>query len=374
MKKFLAVVLAGCMLLGGCGTQDQPQVDENAKNVITGKLSEYVVMKENTAYVYRGDTTQVADYTYYVEYTGEGILQRQLVGMNETMAEVLRFDDKTLSLEYTESHYLRRENLMERESNFYNLWIGAPLKEGAKWSCVEKPMETESSSVVTAVDVPVTVPYGEFTAIEITKTYADEAVDLVVKEYYAKGVGLVKTTSISNGQEISSELAEMHENVAQTTQVPLFYMENGERVFDVWELAYKTNDDPFVLYNKTFPKHFAEKFGIAEEILHIEGIELEYAETSTPVMNIIFNGGLMMQTIPTEATKCMVDTLGYLFGEQYVRFISNDAILLIKDVGQSEDGVMEVTPIEASEGEFVDASISADAGATIEADPETTEE
>jgi len=375
MKKGLAVLLCACMLIGGCtpsGNDDNQPADGSARNVLKGKLAEYVVMKENTAYVYRDDAMQLADYTYYIEYVGDGIMQRRIDGMNETIVEVLQFDEKSISLVYTESRYNRRENLMDSKSNIDSLWIGKPLAKGVKWSSTEMPMEYKASTEVTAVDIEVTVPYGTFNAIELTKVYEES--DFSVKEYYAKGVGLIKTISITAGNEIVSELAEIHENVAQSAIIPLFYMENGERVYDVWELEYKTNDDVIAMYNERFPQHFAEKFGVEESILHIEDVELDYDSEGRPAMNVIFNSGMMMQTIPAEASKCMADTLGYMFGTMGVRFIAGNAILLLKDVEQDTEGVVMCEPIATEEDEAADADTDVDAEAGADDDATAGEE
>jgi len=358
MKKWLSLLLCVVVMMGVSGCRTESVDEDGALNVITGKLSDYIVMKENTAYVYRGDTDSIADYVYYVEHTGEGMLQRRVSATNESFAEVYRFNDEALELVYTEGKYYRHENLLDMEDNAYVQWIGKPLKSGAKWTYTAQPSGAEVTIAVTATNVDVTVPYGTFKAIELTKTYSDSP-DYCAKEYYAKGVGLIKQTSISTDFEVSSELCEVHENVAMNTSVPLFSMENGERVHEFVDISYSTNTDIMELYNSIFPQFFAEKFGMDEAALHLTKAVVDYAWASNPVLTLTFVDAFSLVIPPENAVQCMVDTFAYLYGIAEVRLSTADFILLFNDIEQDEEGIMMYIPLEdlevgASDTDFED--------------------
>jgi len=355
MKKWISLLLCVCMAAGfsACKTEQPVEIDESgALNAVTGALSDYIVMKENTAYVYRGDTNPIADYLSYVEYTGEGVLQRRLIASNQYLAEVYRFDDKTMDMVYTENMYYRHENLLDRESNVNIQWIGTPLKAGAAWTYTTVPYGVEITAKVTATNVTVTVPYGTFQTIEVTRTYSDDP-DFTTKKYFAKGVGLVKETSILGDTVISSELCEVHENVAFQASTPMFYMENGERVYDNCEISYTTNMDTMELYNRIFPAFFAEKFDLDEAALHLESFVIDYAEYSNPVLSLNFPDTFAWLTISGDAVRCMADTYAYLFGIEEVRFKASGMNIHYADVEQDEEGVMMYTPLpDVSAGEI----------------------
>jgi len=356
MKKWMAIALCGVMLLGGCTAPNEPDntepsvtepandvVLEAAKNVFSGELAEYMVMKENTAYVYRGDTDEVASYTTYVEFAEGNRVQRRIVTASESIVEVLQFTDKSLDLVYTEVRYNRHENLLDREPNVMASIIGTPLKENVGWSYYDAMAGTEITFTVTDVDVEVTVPYGTFQTIEVTKVYADN--NFEVKIYYAKDVGVVKTTNISENKTVSSELAEVHENVAYSSASPLFYMDNGVRVYDVYSIQYQTNTDIIELYNETLQAHFGEKFDIQASLLQIEKVDVEYTYATNPLVTVHFAKGLTAEALPAEAVRCLTDTLGYLYGISEIIFTADGEILWFENVAQTEEGVLMAEPI-----------------------------
>jgi len=129
-------------------------------------------------------------------------------------------------------------------------------------------------------------------------------------------------------------------------------MEDGVRVYDWWNIDYRTNENVLDVYNAVFPQHFAEHFGLNPAILQIEKTEIEYAHTNTPVVNVHFNSGLMMETLPNDALKCVVDTLGYMFGIENVRLMAGGAVLVYHDAGQDEEGVFKCEALETEEVEI----------------------
>ena len=51
-------------------------------------------------------------------------------------------------------------------------------------------------------------------------------------DYYVKDIGLVKTTSISEGMEVSSSLSKMEENAPFVQTIPFFYPNiNDDRLY-----------------------------------------------------------------------------------------------------------------------------------------------
>ena len=359
MKKWISLLLCVCMVFGAVSCQPK-ELDvtesDGARNAVTGPLSDYIVMKENTAYVFRGAEDTFADYVYYVEYASDGYLQRRLVAGDESIAEVFRFTDTSLTLVYSENRFLRHEDLTGREELLSIEWIGAPLKKGAKWTSVDQPSGDISTASVTAVDVEITVPYGTFKTIEVTKTFSDDP-DFISKEYYAKGVGLVKEMSISGERVVASELAEVHENVAFNSTIPLFYMEDGERVYEAFEIPYTTNINILETYNSIFPQFFAAKFGVEEALLQITGYVVDYAEYANPVLTLEFTDAFAFISPEPDMIRCMVDTFAYVFGMGEVRFRASGMRLRYNGVEADEEAIMMYTPLPNAEAGDSEADI-----------------
>jgi len=342
------MLLCGCMFLGGCSKKDKNAIADG-ENIIPGGLGEYIVMKPNTAYIYEGDTDDVMTYSSFAEFARDGYVQRRIDQERESIVEVMRYDSGKLELVYTEVNYRRHEDLIGREPNVYVLSAQTPFKLNAQWTYMPKPLGNEVLCEVTAVDVEVTVPYGTFKTIEITKTY--DGGTFVLKEYYAKGIGLVKATSISGDYEVSSELADIQEGVTYNESVPMFYMANGVRQMDVYAVNHVTNEDVLAVYNEAVPAHFNKYFGLSEESMKMTGVSLADSETKAAKLTVTIGGSFASELASSAdaagALRCVADTFGYLYGTPYVRLMSDGEVVRLASVEADENGYIAVEPIQA---------------------------
>ena len=110
-----------------------------------------------------------------------------------------------------------------------------PLKEGTYWDLKDSRIRTITN---TAADV--STPSGNYKAIEVTtKGSHGQTMD-----YYVKDIGLVKTTFISEGMEVSSSLSKMEENAPFVQTISFFYPNiNDDRLYyRNKEISFHTND------------------------------------------------------------------------------------------------------------------------------------
>ncbi len=80
------------------------------------------------------------------------------------------------------------ENYIDLSSNSQETILKGPIKKGTAWT--DAVDHGTNAYEITGVDVKVNTPAGDFTAIEVTYSSTDSTIQ--VKNYYAKGLGLVK--------------------------------------------------------------------------------------------------------------------------------------------------------------------------------------
>ncbi|NLK75166.1 MAG: GerMN domain-containing protein [Clostridiales bacterium] len=200
-------------------------------------ILEYYPFKMNTKYIYKGIGNEYASYTVYNDFIDEGlgrIQTRTNNGGTETV-RVLEYKDGELKIILRRDECYYRDNLIDKESSEEGeILLKEPLIEGSKWllpdgrersiSNLEASVETESIT---------------YDAIEITT----EGEGGITKDYYAKGLGLVKSVFLGDGVEIYSILDEIQEDVPLVQQVEFYYPDQDEKIYkEIRELAFNTNE------------------------------------------------------------------------------------------------------------------------------------
>ncbi len=112
-----------------------------------------------------------------------------------------------------------------------------PIKKGTTWT-----LEDSSKRTITELDVDVSVPAGNYKAVEVTT----EGLHSTTVDYYAPDVGLVKSVWINKegGEEVSSSLRAIEENAVLVQNVDFFYpnIDDNQYYYKTKQLKFKTND------------------------------------------------------------------------------------------------------------------------------------
>jgi hypothetical protein len=98
-----------------------------------------------------------------------------------------------------------------------------PLRLNAEWvQMVER--EGEAISVITSMDRRITVPYGEFSTIEVTTFNTDGS---AMKYYYAKGIGMIRFDWVQTWTRTDHDTGELLETEHTDVIVELVAIEKG---------------------------------------------------------------------------------------------------------------------------------------------------
>jgi spore germination protein GerM len=134
---------------------------------------------------------------------------------------------------YHREDYLRNPTLAGELTE--DILIQEPLEKGNSWT-----LANGNKREITGIDVKVTVPYGEYEAIEVTTT----DVNGITKDYYAKDVGLVQSKYIAGTDEISSSLEKIEKNTPYRKQVNFYYpnLDSDKYYYVTRDVLFSTND------------------------------------------------------------------------------------------------------------------------------------
>ncbi len=235
MKKILFVLIILTMLIVACDNIT-PKPGEPNNN--TGELSieDYYPIEENTKYSYVGKGNEFATYTVFVDYISNNRIQTRTNNGGTESVNVMELKDNQLTLLYSRGETYFRQNFLNNEYDGGKILLKGPLKEGTSWNYDEN-----TTAVITNISKEVVTPMGNFKAIEVTI----EGKQGKTVDYYAKGVGLVKTIAFGKGYEVSSTLSSIEKNKPLTQIITLYYpnIEGSLETIGV-QIEFNTNDEP----------------------------------------------------------------------------------------------------------------------------------
>ena len=248
MKKrfrMLAGILMLVLLLsaGAAGCSQDEGGEGNGNGDADGKvpvLADYVLPQADTRLTYRGEGNEYAAYTSYTDYTLGDRWQVRKANAGTTLAVVLELKDGVYSKVYQRGEayyredYLRNPSLMDDQAP--EVLLKEPLSVGNSWTLADASVRS-----ITALDKAVTVPTGSLVALEVTTLHPDGSVS---RDYYAEGLGLVKSVFEAGGSSVSSSLEKVEKGVADTRLVRFFFPDLEEDLL-YWKevsVSFRTNE------------------------------------------------------------------------------------------------------------------------------------
>lgn len=236
MKKTL-IILSLLLLLFTFGCNKDEGNNNGDKEEL--KLVDYYPVMENTRYYYKGDGNEFAEYSSFIDYTLNDRFQTRIDNPGTSVARIYELKDGVLKVllnkgeSYAREDYLRNPGLAGELSE--DILIQEPLEKGNSWT-----LANGNKREITGIDVKVTVPYGEYEAIEVTTTDAKG----ITKDYYARDIGLVQSKFIVGTDEISSSLEKIEKDTPYRTQVNFYYphLDQDKYYYVTAQVAFKTNE------------------------------------------------------------------------------------------------------------------------------------
>ena len=220
----LALLLALILGPGASGLADQP-----------AGVAAYFPIRPNARYVYEGTGNEYASYDVFVDYAQDTKIQQRVDNGGTVLARVVEVAGGAARLVYSREEAYYRENLLKKEPNADEILLMEPLQEGTAWT-----LGDGRERRIEGVSVPVSTPSGDYAAIEVITASENGT----TADYYAEGVGLVKSVFRYGDAEIASALAAIEEDISLTQTVRFFYPDaDGEALASAEvPVRFRTND------------------------------------------------------------------------------------------------------------------------------------
>ena len=287
------------------------------------ELLEYFPMKENVTYEYAMEDSETTAYKTYNSFVGENALQQVFIANSSFSDNVIKLvGDEVKLVHSSDSNFFYNSNLESEWIDDATI-LKAPLKKGTKWTTY-----LEEKCEITGVDIDVSVPYGDFKAIEVTSEIDrqgdGEVLHYKVKAYYAKGIGKIKEIQEDNkGNVYSIVLKSYTEDSSEILNINIYYpdetleelikfqasveLKTGITGKEIFETVLKSEDAPLLTPNTKI--NSLDIVWLDNDTFPIIAIDL------SKEFILEFDGNLAQEQALLQA---LTNTLGYYAGIQNV--------------------------------------------------------
>lgn len=280
------------------------------------KASEYISFEGNTRYQFDGDGMEYSSFDVYVDFIEGDKIQFRTNNSGTEMVEVFQKNQDNITRNYFRGEVYYRENVTGKEDTTKDIVLKDPVKIGTTWNISEG-----RKSTITDVEVAISTPSGDYEAVEVTTESIDDDHGQV-KEYYVKGLGLVKREFNFEDTKVTSTLSKIEKDVPLVQRVRFFYPDDQIEniVYDDKEVSFKTNDITRATLEKEYKNITKVNAGmVLPENSKINSLYLNqdgavYIDFSKELVSEMNAGagyeGLILQSI--------VNTFGNYYGENKV--------------------------------------------------------
>lgn len=307
----------------------QGEVTEPDKEPVSDLgISDYFPILTDTKYTYiTAEDNEVYEMT--VDYTSEDMMQLRTKYADEINISVVLVKDNKAILTVSQEESYFRKNLMTYSNRSEILMMG-PFEEGRHWS-----VEGGGVRTITSTNSDVSTPIEIYNAIEVTTVWENKK----TVNYYAKGVGLVKSVVTEEVSEIPTDLentktksqktyylSEIEKNYNLTEEISFYFPDFKDmKIKNVSEnVKFKTNDKTEDVITSAY-QHIVPKESVLSKNSRLNKIDIDTDNTLHIDMNKKFLDEMNMEAMHEGMIlHSITNTLGRFFGAEQVRFTVDD--------------------------------------------------
>ena len=344
MKKMLITIVLSALLLSACSVTGQARRDttpagisentdtagnfdtaagsesnnstaaqpvSSTQSEMTASVSDYFPFTANSHMAYKGTGNEYASYETYVDYIrGDRMQIRKNNGGTETVLVYAVKDGKLVCTFNRAETYYKYDFTSMPDGD--DVLLKEPLSVGTSWTSKDG-----SSRSITSVDSQIETPAGKYTAVEVT-TRRKDSTD---KDYYAKGVGLVKTIFNSGdaSMTVTSELEKIERDVPDVQGMNFYYpqFEKDRIVYMERNVEIKTNEDMKFKFQKEL-KIIPDAGGLSKTLTKntkVLGIKVDEGKATVTVD--LSSDFIKEMNAGTSFEGMLLDSIASTFGDYY---------------------------------------------------------
>lgn len=233
----LSLLLVFVLILTSCAPPNEiknPE-DEVENPPYSGNqlhAEDFFMQNVNSVYYYSGIGNEYAQMTVYTDYVEGTNIQQRIDNGGTEIVKVYKVNPDNITMVFQRGETYFRENFIGIE-NASEVIIQMPTESGNSWinhGIVKEIITTE---------VEIETPSGNYMAIEVVYQNGD----WLTKEYYSKGIGLVKVVYDNGVDQIISSLEKIEEKPF-VQNIDFYYpnIDNEKYYYKSIEIEFLTND------------------------------------------------------------------------------------------------------------------------------------
>lgn len=304
--------MISALLFVSCGgadivTDGEPETNHESVQPHQAKAEDFFPFRENTRYEYEGEGNEYASYTVLTEFILSDTVQQRINNGGTEIVKVFRAAEGKVTelLSIGETYY--RENFLA--ANYFDggrILLAGPIEEGASWAF------DGGTKTITDTAFDIATPTGNYKAVEVTT--ADAEGEVFGLDYWAAGIGLVKSVYDPGGEEISSTLAAILENEPHEQAVTFFYPDSDNDILYYKDkvLRFYTNDDTAAVIASAY----TDPGGIFSENTKINSLTLDSGIVRIDLNRAFIdemNAGSMFESL---ILQCIANTFGKYYSAE----------------------------------------------------------
>ena len=273
-------------------------------------MEDFFPNTDNLFYEYTGEGIEYAGFWEHTVFSNENRKQYARNNGGTEVAEVVALQENQIVVLYHEGEVYYRENVLEKSNEPIEILLQGPFEIGTTWEVPDGRTKT-----ITGLEVPVTTELADYETLEVTTEW-DNGLAVVV-DYYAPGVGLVKSVFTDDeGYEVITELQSITETPFEQTirfYYPNFESEQVEYVDKTVQM--NTNDstkDAIESAYKETPEGLTPVLSENVDIntLYLNDDSRVYVDFSQELIDEM-NAGSLVELLIVES---LVNTIGNYYG------------------------------------------------------------
>lgn len=278
-------------------------------------LTDYFPLTPDVFLDYDGTGNEYVPMKVWVEYVTADSIQLSYDNGGTEVHRLLRISDgQVRQIASVAEVYVREDlSLLEPDPDG-EILLQEPLSVGSSWKV------DGQTRLISALNVPVSTPAGDFEAIEVTT----EGENTTTRHYYAPGVGLVKMT-VTGEYEITQTLRQRVENQYRIVPMTFYYgrltQTDSEILFKEIDVELRTNYGIRELLTRYFRSPIDPDLPpLISENTQINQISLDpgsgvVTADFSPELVTEMNAGSTFEAV---IIRCIVNTIGHAYGADKV--------------------------------------------------------
>lgn len=208
----------------------------------------FLPMRNDVLYEYRGEGNEFASYTMTTEYYSEGMFQQRINNGGTEIVRVFRAGDGKITELMSKGEIYYRENYLGSafDPAEEKIILMEPIEAGTSWTLPDGSVKT-----ITNTAYILFTQSGTYDAVEVTTA---DAGGTVTNLDYFTGMGLVKTVFNPGPDEVSSTLSAMRENTPAERQISFFYPNAEDDILYYQDITvlFPTNSDTAAVLEEAY--------------------------------------------------------------------------------------------------------------------------